>query len=151
NLLVNARDAMPRGGKVIIQTKNVDVDADFARQHPDLETGSYVCLAVTDTGTGISDEVKQHLFEPFYTTKERGKGTGLGLATIYSIVQQSAGRVEVTSKLGEGTTFRIYLPRVEIERLVQTGANRHVTARKGSGTVLVVEDQDAVRRYVRAV
>ena len=151
NLLVNARDAMPRGGKVVIQTRNVEVDADFVRRHPGFETGFYVCLAVTDNGTGITDEVKQHLFEPFYTTKEPGKGTGLGLATIYSIVQQSAGRIDVTTKLGEGTTFHIYLPRVRTERSAQYGVSVLVTARQGSETVLIVEDSEAVRRYTSAV
>jgi len=150
NLLVNARDAMPRGGKVVIKTIDIDVDADFIQSHPDFKTGSYVCLEVTDTGTGMSDEVKPHLFEPFYTTKEPGKGTGLGLATVYSIVQQSAGRIEVTSKLGEGATFRIYLPRVNTEQVVQSAGNAPTTA-CGSGTVLIVEDEDAVRRYICAV
>jgi PAS domain S-box-containing protein len=146
NLLVNARDAMPRGGKVIIETKNVEADEDFVRRHPDFEPGSYVYLGVTDTGTGMSDEVKRHLFEPFFTTKELGKGTGLGLATIYSVVQQSAGRIEVTSRLDDGTTFHIYLPRVTAARSTESGAKHPVPIMQGSGTVLVVEDRDAVRR-----
>jgi len=151
NLLVNARDAMPGGGKVVIETKDLDVDEDFARLHPGFAPGSYVYLGVTDTGTGMSDEVKRHLFEPFFTTKESGKGTGLGLATIYEIVQESAGRIEVTSKQDEGTTFHIYLPRIAGERSAQFGAKDPLPVMRGSGTILVVEDQDAVRRYVCAV
>jgi PAS domain S-box-containing protein len=140
NLLVNARDAMPRGGRIVIETKNVQ-----------REDGAYVYLGVSDTGAGMSNEVKEHLFEPFFTTKELGKGTGLGLATIDGIVQQSAGRIEVTSKLGEGTTFHIYLPRHESEPSTQAGVDEPAQASPGSGTILVVEDQDAVRQYVCAV
>jgi len=151
NLLVNARDAMPLGGKVIIETKNVEADEDFVRRHPDFEPGSYVRLRVTDNGMGMTDEVKRHLFEPFFTTKEPGKGTGLGLATIYGIVRHSGGKIEVTSKLEEGATFHIYLPRVKVEGSVQPGAHDSAARRQGSETVLVVEDQDAVRQYIRAV
>src|SRR6266851_9475140 len=125
--------------EVVAEAENVEADGDF------------VYLGVTDTGTGMSDEVKRRLFEPFFTTKELGKGTGLGLATIYGIVQQSAGRIEVTSKLDEGTTFHIYLPRVAAERSTESGAKHPVPAMQSSGTVLVVEDRDAVRRYIRAV
>jgi PAS domain S-box-containing protein len=137
NLLVNGRDAMPRGGTVVIETRN--------------EAGDSVYLGVTDSGTGMSDEVKRHLFEPFYTTKEPGKGTGLGLATVFGIVEQSAGKIEVSSTPGKGTTFHIYWPRAEAERVAETGANGRADSPQGSATVLVVEDQDAVRRYVRAV
>jgi len=151
NLLVNARDAIPRTGRIIIETKNIEANEDFVRRHPDCERGSYVYLGVTDTGTGMSDEVKRHLFEPFFTTKGPGKGTGLGLATIYGIVQQSGGRIEVTSKLDEGTTFHIYLPRIKTQRLTQPPANEPVPVMQGSATVLVVEDQDAVRQYIRTV
>jgi len=151
NLLVNARDAMPLGGKVIIETKNVEADEDFVRRHPDFEPGSYVRLRVTDNGMGMTDEVQRHLFEPFFTTKEPGKGTGLGLATIYGIVKQSGGRIEVASMLAEGTTFHVYLPRVTTEQPVQPGAQDAATRWQGSETVLVVEDQDAVRLYIRAV
>ena len=140
NLLVNARDAMPQGGTVVIETKNVKANEDF-----------YVYLGVTDTGTGMSDEVKRRLFEPFFTTKEPGKGTGLGLATIYGIVQQSAGRIEVTSELGQGTTFHIYLPRVTTLQSAPSDASSPASIARGSGTVLVVEDQEAVRRYLRVV
>ena len=151
NLLVNARDAMPRGGTVVIETKNIRVDDDFVRSHPCLEPGSYVYLGVTDTGTGISDEIKPHLFEPFFTTKEPGKGTGLGLTIIYGIVQQNGGQIEVTSALGQGATFHIYLPSVQARESEPTGEPMPVIATQASETVLVVEDQDAVRRYVSVV
>jgi PAS domain S-box-containing protein len=151
NLLVNARDAMPGGGSIVIETKNVDVNEDFAGLHPDLVIGRYVYLGVTDTGMGISDEVKRHLFEPFFTTKEPGKGTGLGLATVSGIVQRSEGRIEVTSKLGEGATFHIYLPRLKTEQSIRHDAKVSVASLRGSETVLVVEDQEGVRRYIRAV
>ncbi|MBZ5626600.1 MAG: CHASE2 domain-containing protein [Acidobacteriia bacterium] len=148
NLVVNARDSMPHGGKVIIETKNVEVDGDSAGQCPDLAAGSYVYLGVTDTGMGMSKEVKQHLFEPFFTTKEPGKGTGLGLATIYGIVQQSAGWIEVTSDPGQGTAFHIYLPRIQPDLAKQPSAGLPAPAQRGSETVLVVEDQDAVRHLI---
>jgi PAS domain S-box-containing protein len=151
NLVVNASDSMPNGGKVIIETKNVEADEDFVSRVPELAVGSYVYLGVTDTGTGMSDQVKQHLFEPFFTTKELGKGTGLGLATIYSIVHQSAGWIGVTSELGEGTTFHIYLPRIEPQLSEQPVARAPAAALRGSETVLVVEDQDAVRQFASTI
>jgi len=150
NLLVNARDAMPRGGKVVLETRNVEADEDFLRRHPDLQPGPYVCLRVSDTGAGMSEEVQQHLFEPFFTTKEQGKGTGLGLATVYGIVQQAGGKIEVVSKPEDGTTFMIYLPQVSA---VMEEASRQETddPRCGSETVLLVEDQDSVRQYIHFV
>src|SRR5579871_3097654 len=151
NLLVNARDAMPRGGRVAIETSNVVADADFLRLHPGFEPGPYVCLAVTDAGAGMSEDVKRHLFEPFFTTKEPGKGTGLGLATVYAIVQQFGGKIEVSSRLGDGITFHIYLPAVGAGRQEPEGESGASPVLEGSETVLVVEDQDAVRRYVTAV
>jgi PAS domain S-box-containing protein len=151
NLLVNARDAMPRGGRVMIETKNIAADEDFLRLHPGFEPGAFVYLGVTDTGMGMSDEVMQHLFEPFFTTKEPGKGTGLGLATIYAIVQQNEGKIEVSTGLGKGTTFHIFLPRVEAEQPVSASATGPTPVFEGSETVLVVEDQEAVRQYIRAV
>jgi two-component system cell cycle sensor histidine kinase/response regulator CckA len=150
NLTVNARDAMPHGGRIVIETKNVEPDEDFVRRHPDFERISWVYLGFTDTGSGMSEDVKRHLFEPFFTTKSPGKGTGLGLATIYGIVQQSSGRIEVTSRPDEGTTFHLFLPRTTSEGL-PANAPKTGPVIRGSETVLVVEDQEAVRQYLRTV
>jgi PAS domain S-box-containing protein len=140
NLVVNARDAMPNGGRVTIETKNVAKEA-----------GSCVYLGVSDTGTGLTDEVRQHLFEPFFTTKDQGKGTGLGLATVYGIVQQSGGTIDVSSALGEGTTFHICLPGIRNKVAEQLKASSDAEALRGSETVLLVEDQDSVREFCRVV
>ena len=144
NLVVNARDSMPGGGRLTIETRNVDVDEGFSRQHPEVAPGRYVYLGVTDTGSGMSEEVKRQIFEPFFTTKEKGKGTGLGLATVYGIVRHSEGWIRVESEPGVGTTFHIYLPRTEL--VAQAAATVPAAAlAKGSETVLLVEDEDAVR------
>jgi PAS domain S-box-containing protein len=136
NLVVNARDAMPQGGKIVVETRNI----------PDAEgTGACVYLSVTDYGVGMSDDVKQHLYEPFFTTKDTGKGTGLGLATVYGIIQQIGGRIEVESELGRGTTFHIYLPRTDLAATEPPTTPVPAAELRGSETVLVVEDQEAVR------
>jgi two-component system cell cycle sensor histidine kinase/response regulator CckA len=151
NLAVNARDAMVGGGVMIIETATVTLDEEYQRSHPLVEPGAYVRLAISDTGSGMSDEVKRHLFEPFYTTKPRGEGTGLGLATIYGAIRQSNGHIEVYSEVGKGTTFKIYLP-------AESGAPESLTPPLdprpvigGSETILVVEDDERVRTIVTRV
>jgi PAS domain S-box-containing protein len=151
NLAVNARDSMPRGGKLIIETRNVTIVGNPTDPHPVPEPCSYVYLGVADTGTGMSAEVKQHLFEPFFTTKVAGRGTGLGLATVYGIVRQSGGWIGVSSEPGQGATFHIYLPRIGTDVAAEPLPAASGTAPRGSETVLVVEDQTAVRQFAGAV
>jgi two-component system cell cycle sensor histidine kinase/response regulator CckA len=149
NLVVNARDAMPGGGRLCIETSNTILDGAFSSVHPHAGTGPHVLLAVSDTGVGMSEDTQAHLFEPFFTTKERGKGTGLGLSTVYGIVSQSRGYIHVYSELGTGTTVKIYLPRVEGE--VETVSPVSDPAPHGTETVLVAEDDTPVRDFVTRV
>jgi len=148
NLAINARDAMPEGGTLTIETANVDLDAAYAREHAEAEAGSYVMLAVSDTGCGMDEKTLARVFEPFFTTKTDRQGTGLGLSTVYGIVRRHGGHVEVSSKPGSGTTFRVYLLRVAKETVDTTVAEEKVPVPRGEETILAVEDEYAVRRIV---
>jgi PAS domain S-box-containing protein len=145
NLAVNARDAMPEGGKLTIQTANAELDAAFTREHPGLIAGPYVMLAVTDTGTGMDPETQAQIFEPFFTTKGRDKGTGLGLATVYGVVKQSNGYIAVESEKGKGALFKVYLPRIELPVAAKSEGMQALPTVRGSETILLVEDAEPLR------
>ncbi|HEV2117832.1 MAG TPA: PAS domain S-box protein [Terriglobales bacterium] len=149
NLATNARDAMPHGGQLRIETRNVELDEAYCRTQPDATPGEHILLAVSDSGTGIDPAILPHIFEPFFTTKEKGKGTGLGLATIYGIVKQSGGHITVHSEVAAGTTFKIFLPRAPATTASAEPAARHAEQLRGRETVLLVEDEDAVRESER--
>jgi len=148
NLAVNARDAMPRGGQLIIETRNIEISEVHRPFHSGMLAGKYVMLVVTDTGSGMDAETQVHMFEPFFTTKEPGKGTGLGLSIVYGVVKQTSGWTHVESKPGQGTVFEIYLPRAE-DAAVPTGTaafkKKSASAPKGTETVLLVEDEEGIR------
>ena len=149
NLVVNARDAMPQGGKLVIDTQNMVMDDAFIRRYPyPVQAGPYVCLTVTDSGIGMDPETKARAFEPFFTTKEKGKGTGLGLSTVYGVVKQSGGYIDIDSSPGAGTTFKIYLPRVHdaIKAETPTGT---ATSFTGNETILLAEDETSLRTLTR--
>jgi CheY-like chemotaxis protein len=151
NLVVNARDAMPRGGRLSLHTANVSLDQPSRLTTGVLPAGSYVELTVTDTGTGMPPEVLAHIFEPFFTTKPTGEGTGLGLATVYGVVTQSGGGIAVTTEVGAGTTFRLYLPRVDDVPQAIAAADDRGPMPNGTETVLVVEDDPPVRTFIARV
>src|SRR5438552_15543382 len=148
NLIVNARDAMPSGGTVTIETSNVSLDNSSSRMESGVPPGNYVMLAVSDTGFGMDDNLKENIFEPFFTTKEKGKGTGLGLATCYGIVKQSGGHIWVYSEPGKGSTFKIYLPRITDRSILQQIEEISEPVSFGQATVLLAEDEEAVRQLV---
>src|SRR6202007_1727225 len=146
NLAVNARDAMPDGGRLTIQTPNVDLDLAYTRQHPGSRVGPHVMLAVRDTGTGIDPEIQSQIFEPFFTTKERDKGTGLGLATVYGVVKQSGGYIALESEKGKGARFSVYLPRVEQAVTVPEIKSSSPASLRGAEPILLVEDAEPLRK-----
>ncbi|HPM75832.1 MAG TPA: CHASE domain-containing protein [bacterium] len=150
NLAVNARDAMPDGGKLTIETQNVVIEEEYCQAHPGLQAGKFIMLAVGDNGVGMSEETIQHIFEPFFSTKAKGKGTGLGLATVYGILRQNQGLVNVYSELGVGTTFKIYFPAI-IEQAQQATMREETENPTGRETVLLVEDEDMVRRLAHKI
>jgi CheY-like chemotaxis protein len=149
NLVVNARDAMPDGGRLTIETSNIVLDRGYADTHASVQAGSYVMLSVTDTGCGMNEGTQSRIFEPFFTTKGPGKGTGLGLATVYGVVKQSGGYIYVYSEVNRGTTFKIYLPQVEAELHKPSGEAEPKASARGSETILFVEDEQSVRGLVR--
>jgi CheY-like chemotaxis protein len=151
NLVLNARDAMPQGGKLTIETAEVTLGEEDVREHIDAEPGSYVVLTVSDTGHGMDEETLSHIFEPFFTTKEAGIGTGLGLSTVFGVVKQSKGRISVSSEPGRGTTFTIYLPSVLGRPEAEEPREALPETLRGTETVLLVEDEQMVRRAVRDV
>ncbi len=145
NLVVNARDAMPDGGRITIETQNVILDREYARHQNDVTPGEYVMVSVSDTGTGLDDAIRTHIFEPFYTTKEKGVGTGLGLATVYGVVKQAGGHIQVESERGAGTTFKIFVPRAKSTEQVRPPSLAAPRTMHGDETVLLVEDESSVR------
>jgi PAS domain S-box-containing protein len=152
NLVINARDAMPQGGKLVIGTRNVDVEETAISEHSEAASGRHVLLTVSDTGTGMSEDILQNVFDPFFTTKPPGRGTGLGLSTVHGIVRQCGGWIEVSSRVGRGSEFRIYLPRIDARPSDESVASSAQTGRLyGSETVLVIEDEVAVRRLTETI
>ncbi len=151
NLAINARDAMPRGGELLITTDKISLDETYGRSHPEARAGEFVCLMVSDTGSGIAPEHLPRIFEPFFTTKEPGRGTGLGLATVYGIVKQHQGWIDVSSRVGAGTTFEIFLPAIQPVSALAASSRPEMAVRGGNESILLVEDDAAVRLLTRRI
>jgi PAS domain S-box-containing protein len=152
NLAINARDAMPNGGKLTIETANVQLDREYSSKHPDVRPGAYVMIAVSDNGEGMDEAVKERIFEPFFTTKSIGKGTGLGLSTVHGIVKQSEGHIWVYTELGNGTTFKLYFPRTDVSAIQFNPVNEKLrTNNTGNETILLVEDDEIVRKMAMRI
>lgn len=147
NLIVNARDAMPCGGRLIIETQNVTFDQEYVKAHPEVEAGEYVMMSVTDFGEGISRDAIEHIFDPFFTTKEQGKGTGLGLSTVYGIIKQHNGHIYAYSEIGRGTTFKIYFP-ASSQLIAEPAAEKGESLAAGTETILIVDDEPSIRRLI---
>ena len=150
NLVVNARDAMPDGGRLDIKTTNADVHQEDSAAHADARSGRYVVLTISDTGIGMDENTRQHVFEPFFTTKERDKGTGLGLSTVYGILRQNGGWIQMSTEVGIGTSFELYFPRIDARPLPERSDAPKAAASSGE-TILLVEDQDAVRQLMISI
>jgi CheY-like chemotaxis protein len=151
NLIVNAKDAMPDGGLLSIETRNFELDTRYAIQFPQIQPGAYVRLTVADTGIGMDQETLARIYEPFFTTKPKGRGTGLGLPTVYGIVQQSGGHISVYSEVGQGTTFHIYLPRVDKTVVQDSYVEESSSSWLGRETILLVEDEQGVRELATTI
>jgi CheY-like chemotaxis protein len=151
NLAINARDAMPEGGSLLLETHNALLDESYVREHPEVKPGEYVLISVSDTGHGIEAGMLERIFEPFFTTKEQGKGTGLGLSMVYGIVKQSDGHIACYSTVGQGTTFKVYLPRTEVDEESPTAVEFQKSEVSAHETILVVEDDDAVRHFTETI
>jgi CheY-like chemotaxis protein len=151
NLAVNARDAMPQGGSLVISTKVEQVSAAYAHAHPEASAGEFACITVADTGCGMNEQTKGRLFEPFFTTKEVGKGTGMGLATAYGLIKQHNGWIEAESEVGKGSTFKIFLPPTAKQVKPEPAAQTSRPAAGGNETILVVEDEELVREFVASL
>lgn len=151
NLVINAKDAMPEGGKLIIETQNAFLDENYAKTHPEVVPGDYVLIAVSDTGHGMEESVKSKVFEPFFTTKEQGKGTGLGLASVYGFIKQSNGHISVYSEIGKGTTFKIYLPQHSAEKAETILLKEETNKFHGTETILLAEDEPSIRKLIAKI